>query len=195
MVMTEAERLERLNAVIAGTGATVNDAYGIWALYSTLADSHIEQLAGWADLEYLVAGSSKITDASLGAICGFRRLTDLCIGGNAISGAALAKCDLPSTIQSLGLAAIELGDDAISAVVRCVNITVLNVNHCNLSEESLVRVAKLPRLQILEALGAKSTLKSSRAISLQHPAVLFRLRDGVWQAGECRRQPFPSERE
>ncbi|MEM6471926.1 MAG: hypothetical protein AAF802_20370 [Planctomycetota bacterium] len=48
--MTESDRIARLTALLHGTGASVNDAYGVWALESTLSDEHIIELAEWADL-------------------------------------------------------------------------------------------------------------------------------------------------
>ncbi len=192
--MTESERIDRLTAVLEGTGATVNDAFGIWAFESQLADVHIAELAGWADLQFLVAGSSLITDSSVDAICGFRRLTDLDIGGTAITGSTLANSDLPPSLQSLGVALIQLGDLAVEPILRCPEITELNVNYCDLPTDALFRLAKLPRLRVMEAVGADTTPKSSKLLSQEHPGTLFRLSDGVWQAGVCRRPSFPSER-
>ena len=42
--MTDDERIERLTTLLVGTGATVNDAYGIWVLDTKLGDEHIDQL-------------------------------------------------------------------------------------------------------------------------------------------------------
>jgi hypothetical protein len=192
--MDDAERIRRLRSVLEGTGAVVNEAFGIWALESRLTDEHIQQLKGWADLLSLVAGGTRITDASLDTICSFRRLTDLSIHGTVITSTGLAACDLPPAIQILGLASIALSDDAIEAICRCDKIFALNVNHCNLSEPALFRLAQLPSLRSIEALGAESTPETSKLLSNKYPTTLFRLRDGVWKAGECRRLPFPSER-
>lgn len=193
MPMIEAERIDRLTTVLQGTGATVNDAFGIWALDSELSDNHISELADWADLQYLIADSTHITDASLASICCFHRLTDLSIGGNAISSAALADCDLPTEIENLGLGGISLTNHAVSSVCQCSRISALNVNYCNLSRNALAALARLPRLRTIEALGADSTAETGRTLSARHPNVLFRLRDGLWQNGECRRLPFPNE--
>lgn len=192
--MTEDERIGRLTSILEGTGAKAINAFGIWALDSQLADHHMAQLAGWADLRYLVAGSCKITDASMGSICGFRNLTDLSIGGNTIFSTSLASSDLPPAIRSLGLYSITLADDAVESLCRCHNLTVLNVNHCNLSRRALTRLSDLPNLRVIEALGADSTPDTARILSRRHPKILFRLRDGLWQNGECRRPPFPGER-
>lgn len=191
--MTEAERIARLTTVLDGTGAKVNDAFGIWALDSDLCDEHISDLADWANLQYLVADSTRITDVSIPLIMNFDRLTDLSIGRNAITSRALAACAFPSGILSLGLGGIPLGDDAVSNVSRCSEINALNVNHCELSFEALAELARLPKLRSIEALGADSTTETSRVLSERHPRVLFRLRDGVWQNGKCLRAPFPSE--
>jgi len=191
--MTEAERIDRLTTVLQGTGATVNDAFGIWALGSSLSDHHISELADWADLQYLVADSTRITDASLPSIRRFHRLIDLSIGNNAFTGAALAACELPPQIENLGLGGIPLSDDAVSSVCQCSSITALNVNYCNLSSDALAELARLPKLRTIEALGAASRPETSKSLSRRHPMVLFRLRDGLWQNGECRRPPFPSE--
>jgi len=192
--MTEDERIDRLTKVLEGTGATVNDAFGIWALNSQLADHHIAQLGGWADLQYFMASGTRITDASLSTICSFRNLTSLCIGGNAVTANVLANCDLPPALDSLGQAAIPLNDDAVASVCRCSEITALSVNWCSLSSEALSRLSALPKLKVIEALGADSTLDSSKMLSKQYPNVLFLLRDGLWRNGECRRPPFPHER-
>ncbi|WP_145170539.1 hypothetical protein [Rubripirellula lacrimiformis] len=82
--MDEKQRLQRLADAIAGSGARINDPYGIDAQGSMLGDEHMLRLADWADLEYLVASRSQITDASLPVICSFSRLTDLCLGGTAL---------------------------------------------------------------------------------------------------------------
>jgi|GEM_PF-1853959 len=191
--MNEAQRIERLTKVLNGSGATVSHAFGIWALNTELSDDHISQLAGWADLDYLIAGSTKLTNASLTTICSFQRLTDLSIGNTAITGDAIACSGLPEAVQSLGLQSIPLPDGAIDKLLKCCDISVLNVNRCNLSASSLTRIAELPRLQILEALGTHTTPESSRTLSRQYPQVLFRLRDGLWQDGICKRRPFPRE--
>ena len=191
--MTEAERIERLTAVLHGTGATVNDAFGIWALDSELSDYHIAELADWADLQFLIADSTPITDASLPSICRFHRLTDLSIGGTAITSVSLADCHLPTEVENLGLAGIPLTDQAVSSVCLCSNISALNVNFCNLSRDGLAALSRLPCLSTIEALGADLTAETGRTLSTRHPNVLFRLRDGLWQNGECRRPPFPNE--
>jgi hypothetical protein len=53
--MTDAERMDRLRSLLQRSGATVNDAFGIFALRSGLLDKHIAKFAGWADPQYLVA--------------------------------------------------------------------------------------------------------------------------------------------
>jgi Leucine-rich repeat (LRR) protein len=191
--MTESERIARLTAVLHGTGATVNDAFGIWALHSDLSDKHIAELAGWADLQYLVADSTRITDASIPVILGFTRLTDLSIGGNIIASSTLSTCTLPSEISNLGLGGIPLTDEDVSTISRCSEITALNVNYCQLSSIALEELARLPKLRSIEALGADSTLEMTKHLSERHPDVLFRLREGVWQHGKRLRPPFPSE--
>jgi hypothetical protein len=187
--MNEAERINRLTEVLKGTGSTVIHAFRINALDSELADHHIAQMTDWAELEFLLASRTKITDASVNNICRFRNLTCLCIGGNAITSSALADCDLPRAIEDLGLYSISLADDAIAKISRCVGIRTLNVNHCNLSNYSLERLSGLSNLEVIEALGADSTPATSKLLSNRYPKVLFRLRDGVWQDGQCRRQP------
>lgn len=193
MPMTEDERIARLKTVLGGTGASVNDAFGIWALHSDLSDEHIARLTDWADLQFLVADSTRITDASVPLIMSFVRLTHLSIGGNKITSTALAACTLPIQISTLGLGGIPLNEDAVSTVLRCTEITALNVNYCQLSPDSLAKLARLPKLRTIEALGADSKLETSRLLSERHPGVLFRLRDGLWQHGKCLRPPFPSE--
>jgi hypothetical protein len=187
--MNEVERIERLTALLQGTGSTLVNPYCICAFDSELADHHIAQLAEWADLRSLLASRTRITDASVNNICRFRNLTDLCIGQNAITDGALANCDLPLTIESLGVYSIRLTDDAVASICRCVGITALNVNHCSLSRDALDRLSALPNLHSIEALGADSTPDTSKLLSRKHPHVLFRLRDGLWQDGQCRRQP------
>lgn len=191
--MTEAERITRLTTVLAGTGATVNDAFGIWALYSDFSDAHIAAITDWADLQFLVADSTRITDASVALIMCFLRLKHLSISGNKITSAALAACTLPIHISTLGLGGIRLEDDAVSTVLRCTEITSLNVNYCHLSSDALAELATLPKLKIVEALGNGSELETGRVLSERHPAVLFRLRDGLWRQGKCLRPPLPNE--
>jgi hypothetical protein len=193
MPMTDAERIERLTAALQGSGTTVNDAFGIWALNSDLSDHHIAALAGWADLQFLVADSTRLTDASVSLIAGFHRLNVLSFGGNAITSNALATIRLPDQISTLGLYGIPLTDEAVATVSRCSAITGLNVNHCKLSRDGLAELATLPKLRSIEALGADSTPETSRALSERHPKVLFRLRDGLWQHGKCLRPPVPGE--
>lgn len=187
--MNEVERINRLTEVLKGTGSTVINAFRIDAFDSELTDDHIAQMTEWADLEFLLASRTQITDASVNNICRFRNLTCLFIGGNAINSTALANCDLPPTIEDLCLSSISLADDAIEKISRCVGISTLNVNHCNLSRYSLERLSGLPNLEIIEALGADSTPATSKLLSERYPKVFFRLRDGLWQDGQCRRQP------
>lgn len=191
--MTDAERIHRLSELLAGSGATVTGPFSIWALECEFSDRHLLGMSDWADLETLVAARTQITDVSLDAICGFDRLTDLTIGDNAITGSAIAACTLPETLQTLGLYSIPLDDAAVDRVMCCREIHALNLNHCHLSEKSLFRVAGLPQLQALEALGAESTPEMSQQLSQDYPQVLFRLPHGVWKAGACQRPPFPGE--
>lgn len=191
--MTDDERIERLTSVLAGTGAIINDAYRIWALDTNLADRHVQELEGWADLRFLMAGSTLISDASIQIICSFRNLTNLCISNTEVTGECIASSDLPTSLKSLGLAGISLDNRAVASVCRCVELNVVNVNHCKLTKESLFVLAALPNLRGLEAIGADSTAESSRMLSEKYPGVLLRLRDGLWEAGQCLRKPFPSE--
>ena len=192
--MTDAERIERLNAVLEGTGATVTDPYTIWATESQLSDQHVSLLADWADLSFFIADATQITNASLDTICSFRRLTSLSIGYNAITSDALATCDFPPEIENLGLSLIPLNDAAVSRILLCNEISVLNLNDCQLSLYSLSRLAQLPQLMALEALRADSNPETSRVLSEKHPQLLLRLSDGLWRGGVCKRKPFPEER-
>lgn len=193
--MTDDERIERLNAVIHGTGATVNDAFGLWATHSELSDHHIAELAGWADLEFLIANSTKITDASIPSICTFRRLTDLSIGGNAITSKALITNHLPNQIEVLELCGILLTDEAVDAVSRCNQISDLCANDCELSRDAVASLAELPNLRVIEARDANATPEDSRNLSAKHPHDFFVLRDGLWHNGECRRKALSREME
>ncbi len=101
--MTDDERVARLDAELSGSGAQVNDAFQVWALDAQLTDAHLNRIASWADLEFLMASGCPITDAGLASICYFRRLTSLDIGGTAITANAIATADLPKTLTSFGL--------------------------------------------------------------------------------------------
>lgn len=188
--MTRKERIKRLKAVLHGTGASVTYPFGIWALNSRLNDSHISALSGWADLEYLFAGSTLITDDSLEVICNFRRLTDLSIGDTAITGEAIASLFLPPAVENLGLGAIPLCDDAVSTICRCSKIATLFVNNCGLSFDALAELSRLPNLRVIEAIGVDSGPDGSRTLSQRHPDVLYNLSDGLWKNGVCRRPPL-----
>ena len=95
--MTDDERLARLDAELAGSGAQVNGPFQIWALDSQLTDAHLIGISSWADLDFLMAAGCPVTDAGLASICRFRRLTSLDIGGTAITADAIATADLPGS--------------------------------------------------------------------------------------------------
>ena len=160
--MNESQRLQRLTDAIAGSGARVCDPYGIEAHSSNLADDHMTRLSGWADLQFLVATRTKITDESLPIICSFSRLTDLGLGGNDLTDLALAMCHFPRTLTNISLYEINLSDDSVDRVADCPMLEAVNVNHSCISFDALVRLASLPNVEVIEAIPAATTPEIER---------------------------------
>lgn len=187
--MTDDERMARLDAELSGSGAQVNGAFQIWAVDAQLTDAHLIGISGWADLEFLMAAGCPITDAGLAAICCFRRLVTLDIGGTAITARAIATADFPETLVALGLCDLPLTDDAANRIARLPGIQMLNCNECGLSLHAFHRLAELPKLRGFEALGCPVPDDDARAISRRKPHGLLRLDSGVWRNGDVKRSP------
>ncbi|QDT04728.1 hypothetical protein K227x_31230 [Rubripirellula lacrimiformis] len=114
--MNKSQRLRYLASAIEGSGAKANDAYGIDAHESQLADRHVVALAGWADLQFLIANFSRITNFSLPLICEFGRLTDLAIGGTRITDSAIRSAKFPDSITHLSLSDIPLTESSVENI-------------------------------------------------------------------------------
>lgn len=184
--MDDSRRTERLASALAGSGASVANAFGVWAHETAFSDRHLEQLDGWADLRYLVADGSRITDYGLPFVCRFRHLEFLSIGNTAITARAIAEADLPPTLQTFGIYGIEMPDFAVAQIVQCRKLVAVNANNCSLAAEAVAALASLPMLRCLEAMGSATTAAQHAEISAQHPEALLRLDDGLWRGGTCR---------
>ncbi|TWT72652.1 MULTISPECIES: hypothetical protein [Rhodopirellula] len=187
--MTDDQRVARLVAELAGTGAQVNGAFQVWALDAQLTDAHLHGISSWADLEFLMAAGCPITDAGLASICCFRRLASLDIGGTAITANAISTAELPETLTTFGLYDIPLTDDAANRIAQLPEIRMLNCNECGLSLPAFHRLVELPKLRGFEALGCPVPDDDARAISRRIPHGLLRLDSGVWRNGDVKRPP------
>lgn len=187
--MTDDERIARLGVELAGSDATVNGAFQIWALDAQLTDAHLERISRWADLEFLMAAGCPITDAGLTAICRFRRLESLDIGGTRITANAIAAADLPKTLTSFGLYGLRLTDEAANRIGQLTSLQILNCNDCGLSPQAFQQLTELPRLSGIEALGCPVPDVVAQAISRRKPNALLRLDSGIWRNGDAKRPP------
>ncbi len=191
--MDAAKRLERLQFVLEGTGAKANDAYGIWAAYSSLSDQHIEALDDWADLEYLVANDCRITDHGFGIICRFKRLQTLGISATAITHLALVGADWPPALQSLGLAGLPLNDDAVAGISRLAELSDMSINYTNVTDVGFEQLARLPRLRSIEVFNTAVTFESAQHLSNEIPELIIRHTSGVLRGGKFARRYSASD--
>ncbi len=181
--MNETQRLRHLASAIDGSGAKVNDPYGIDAHGSQLADDHVVALAGWADLEFLIANLTRITDVSLPLLCEFNRLTDLAIGGTRITDSAICAAKFPNSLTHVSLFGIPLTDSSVENLRRCTNLTDLVVRGCGLSRDSLFTLSGLRSLRSMSARGSNVDEGDSADLSHSFPNIQFVLNDGVWMSG------------
>jgi hypothetical protein len=182
-LMTDDERIARLGVELAGAGALVNGPFQIWALDSQLSDGHLRRISSWANLKFLMAAGCSITDAGLNAICCFRRLESLDIGGTEISANAIVAADLPVTLTCLGLYGLPLNDEVAKQVCQLPALQMLNCNGCRLSLQAFQQLAEMPRLLGFEALSCPVPDDVAQTISRRKPDSLLRLDSGVWRNG------------
>ncbi|QDT10513.1 Leucine Rich repeats (2 copies) [Planctomycetes bacterium K23_9] len=176
-------------AVLNGTDAFVNAAFQVWALDTTVADEHVEQMAGWADLQHLMLSGTLVTDRCLPAISTFHRLVCLDLGGTAITASGIATANIPPAVRDFGLYDIQLDDIAFRAVASLPNLRALNCNGCGLSHQSLLRFLRIPSLQGIEALGTDMPDSDAEEFTRTRPNFLLRLDSGVWKGGDVHRPP------
>ncbi|CAD73532.1 MAG TPA: hypothetical protein DDX19_25910 [Rhodopirellula baltica] len=187
--MTDAENISQLKAILYGTDALVNAAFQVWAFDTAVADEHVEQMAGWADLQQLMLSGTFVTDRCLTAISTFHRLECLDIGGTAITASGIAYANIPHAVKDFGLYDIELDDIAADAIASLPSLRALNCNGCGLSHYALLQFLRIPSLQAIEALGADMPDSHAREFTLERPDILLRLDSGVWKGGDVRRPP------
>ena len=103
--MDDATNIQRLTEILVGTGCKMPRARAVWAMNSSLSDEHIAKLAGWANLEFLMADQSSMTDASIPILSEFP-LTDLSIGETAMTADAFLDASWPF-LECLGIHGID----------------------------------------------------------------------------------------
>lgn len=186
--MNDDQRLSRLQAELSDCGAIIDGPYQVWALDADLNDIHLQRLAVWADLEFLMATGCPITNDSLVSIGKFRRLTSLDIGRTKITASGIAHSDLPKTLSVLGIYEIPLTDEAVERIAELSNLRMLNCNNCGLSLKQFQRLATLPMLRGFEALACPVPDEVANDVSKRIPTGLLRLDSGVWKNGELIRR-------
>ncbi|TWU59528.1 Leucine Rich repeats (2 copies) [Crateriforma conspicua] len=187
--MTDAENVSQLKAILHGTEALVNAAFQVWALDTTVADEHVEQMAGWGDLQHLMLSGTRVTDRCLPAISTFHRLECLDIGGTAITASGIANANIPRSVRDFGLYDIQLDDDAVCAIASLPSLRALNCNGCDLPHHALLQFLRIPSLQGIEALGADMPDSHAEEFTRARPDFLLRLDSGLWTGGDVRRPP------
>ena len=181
-------RLSKLADAIAGSGARVNDPFGIDASFSDFSDVHVEKLAGWADLEMLHAMQTRLSDVSIPPICAFNRLFDLSISSDALTEAAFDGADLPPSLRFLGLNLPRLTSTATSKIFQLGKLEHLHLGLTEIAPDQLNTLASIPSLQHLAARNAQYSAVENQELSKRYPNVLMELSDGLWSNGTCRRK-------
>lgn len=182
--MTDSERLSRLTTCLEGSGVTVQGPYGVWGLNCSITDAQLNDLAEWADLEYLVVRGCPVTNLGLRSIACFSRLHTLDIGGTHITGEGIANGVLPGSIRVLGCSNIFISDEAAAAISTLKELEMLNCNFCGLTLPVLQRLMISPKILMIEAVGSHVPDAHLEQLSLLTSRVQIRTADGVWKDGE-----------
>lgn len=180
--MDDETNVQKLTVVLAGTGCEVPRARAVWALNANLTDDIINRLAGWAELEFLMADCTDITNAAVPILNRFP-LTDLSVGDTSITADAIIAVHWPH-LQNLGISGIDFSNHLIDPLLNSTELTVVNANGSNLNQASVLKLASLPRMKVLEAAAAAVDHNEAQEISLQYLKLTFRFNDGVWRSGK-----------
>ena len=179
--MDDETNVQMLTAALAGTGCDVPRARTVWALNANLTDDIVNRLAGWAELEFLMADCTDITNAAVPILSRFP-LTDLSVGETSITADAILAVHWPQ-LQNLGISGIDFSNHLIDPLLNSTELTVVNANGSNLDQSSVLKLASLPNMKVLEADSADITRETAKDISLQYSQITFRFNDGIWRNG------------
>lgn len=86
--MDDETNVQKLTVALAGTGCEVLRARAVWAMNAILTDYLVSRLAGWAELEFMMADYTDITNAAVPILNRFP-LKDLSVGETSITAYAL----------------------------------------------------------------------------------------------------------
>jgi len=180
--MDDETNVQKLKAALGGTGCEVPRARAVWAMNAILTDDILNRLAGWAELEFLMADYTDITNAAVPILNRFR-LKDLSVGETSITADALLAVHWPY-LQNLGISGIDFSNHLIDPLLNSADLTVVNANGSNLDQASVLKLASLPKMKVLEADTANVTYDSAQEISLQYSQMTFRFNGGIWRNGK-----------
>ncbi len=180
--MDDETNVQKLTVALAGTGCEVPRARAVWALNAKLTDDIINRLADWAELEFLMADYTDITNAAVPILNRFP-LTDLSVGETSITADAILAVHWPH-LENLGISGIDFSNHLIDPLLNSAELTVVNANGSNLSQASVLKLASLSKLKVLEAYTADVTHDMAQEISLQYSHMTFRFNGGIWRNGK-----------
>jgi Protein kinase domain len=115
----------------------------------TVVDDILEDLLPLTEIGVLGLQGTKITDAGLKHVAGFKKMFQLYLGQTAVTDAGLKELATLERLEHLGLENTQITDVGVNTIVKLKNLKYLNIGGTAVTDGCLKDVGGLPQLGML----------------------------------------------
>ena len=115
----------------------------------TVVDDILEDLLPLTEIGVLGLQGTKITDAGLKHVAGFKKMFQLYLGQTAVTDAGLKELATLERLEHLGLENTQITDVGVNTIVNLKNLKYLNIGGTAITDDCLKGVGGLPQLGML----------------------------------------------